>query len=326
MSEESGRDQQPRNMRGLLQMAVSVQNTQDSQEEQASFSAMSEERREWLSNALEGLTTDIVQEMSKAIDVLRQSLTHQDRDDIEEQEAALDIILEQVDSIDNANDFEKLGGFEVLLQLFNSPHDSIRWRAAFLVGELVQNNPYCQNAALSNNMLHHILLQLDKDENELSRVKSLYAVSCIIRNCPAAQEQFMSEDGLSILVRAMQSGVEKLRMKSAFVLSNVANQNPAYKDVMTDMGYVEQLVGLLRQGHDPSHEFLLGCLLSLCEGEDSNQMSKAIHECQRPELHLYALLQSRSMLLTGKFEFQEERNYCHRLLELVFPENMTGER
>jgi len=49
------------------------------------------------------------------------------------------------------------------------------------------------------------------------------------RECAEAQEALMSCDGFSSLLRALQSPVEKLRVKAAFMLTCLCNENPAYK-------------------------------------------------------------------------------------------------
>ena len=49
------------------------------------------------------------------------------------------------------------------------------------------------------------------------------------RECAEAQEALMSCDGFSSLLRALQSSVEKLRVKAAFMLTCLCNENPVYK-------------------------------------------------------------------------------------------------
>ena len=49
------------------------------------------------------------------------------------------------------------------------------------------------------------------------------------RECSEGQEALINCDGFSSLLRALQSTVEKLRVKAAFMLTCLCNENPAYK-------------------------------------------------------------------------------------------------
>ena len=67
-----------------------------------------------------------------------------------------------------------------MLEKFLTDKDpELRWRAAELVATLVQNNPYCQDAALKCGLMQVLLQRLDKDEVDMVRVKALLAISGI---------------------------------------------------------------------------------------------------------------------------------------------------
>lgn len=54
-------------------------------------------------------------------------------------------------------------------------------------------------------------------------------------------------DGYSVLLRAMQSSVKKLQIKSAFLLSSLCNKDNSdnLKITFVNMGLIEQVAGLL---------------------------------------------------------------------------------
>lgn len=54
-------------------------------------------------------------------------------------------------------------------------------------------------------------------------------------------------DGYSVLIRAMQSSVEKLQIKSAFLLSALCSKDNAHaiRSSLIKMGIIEQASGLL---------------------------------------------------------------------------------
>lgn len=143
----------------------------------------------------------------------------------------------------------------MLIPCLKSPHISIQWRAAELIAELTQNNPYCQSRILSAGLLPSLLDMVDNGSSEAVKVKALYAVSCkyiafsscytdftghttllfiiffigLVRDNTAALDEFSKKDGFSVLLRAMQSNNEKLKVKSAFLLSALCGQHPAIR-------------------------------------------------------------------------------------------------
>lgn len=58
-------------------------------------------------------------------------------------------------------------------------------------------------------------------------------------------------DGYSVLIRALQSPVEKLQIKSAFLLSALCNRDndDHLKATLIKMGIIEQAAGLLAMGN-----------------------------------------------------------------------------
>ncbi|KAK3102845.1 hypothetical protein FSP39_014379 [Pinctada imbricata] len=213
-------------------------------------------------------------------------------------------------------DFHKIRGFPVLLILFNSEDPEIRWRTLQLVATLVQNNTYCQTAALKDDLLSKMLTILDKDSDATVKTKALYAISCLTRDVPEAQKVFCDKDGFSIVMRAMQCDVEKLKIKAAFMLSQMCSSNPAFKDILCDIGMIDQLVGELGEEHVNYHEHLMSALLAIVKDHQ-----RAIEECQRTELQLTQLLLNRIEFLKGKEEFLEEKSYAEELLSIISSES-----
>ena len=59
----------------------------------------------------------------------------------------------------------------------------------------------------------------------------MFLVSGLTRGVDAAEKVFVDNDGFSVLMRAMQTDVEKLKIKSAFVLSSLVVDKPEYKGI-----------------------------------------------------------------------------------------------
>ena len=57
----------------------------------------------------------------------------------------------------------------------------------------------------------------------------MIAVTGLVRQFPEGEEAFVSVDGFSVLMRAMQSDEEKLQVKAAFLLANIMLSDPKHK-------------------------------------------------------------------------------------------------
>ncbi|XP_077867155.1 hsp70-binding protein 1-like [Saccoglossus kowalevskii] len=58
-------------------------------------------------------------------------------------------------------------------------------------------------------------------ENETIRNQALNAILSIVKSYPAAQDAFLEYDGFSVLMRTLQSEVEKLQIKTARMLNKI---------------------------------------------------------------------------------------------------------
>lgn len=309
-NEDGGRDRVPRNLNALLQSFVELAKDQD---EPSTMVPMTDERRQFLADAFHDLEAhDPIKVMLEDIKVILEP--GETDDDKQKKERALDDLQMHVEDMDLANDFYKIGGYALFNQLLNSSHSGFRWRTADLIATLAQNNPYSQQCLLDAGVFPSLIKMLEKDEDETARVKAMYAISCLCREFPPARESFLNQyDGFSVLVRAIQSDIDKIQTKASFMLAALCTEMPEYKETLVQMGLLEQLIGMLHQPHSACHEHLMRTLLLLCEGNIQSQA-----ECQRPELGLCQLLKQRLELLDGKEEYQEEYDHATKLQQIVF--------
>lgn len=280
---------------------------------------MDPDRRKWLAEALDNMTISPVEEMTKNLKMIRDTLSATgERGDLIMEEAcgtlvsALENITEYAGSVDCAKDFHKIGGFEVLDKLLVFPNASVSSMASELVAELVQNNPYCQREAAPH--LKTLLRLVDSAQDQSTRIKALYAVSCLVRHNPPGYELFEQNDGFSVLLRTLQSDVAKLKVKACFLVSSLCSQEPRSRDTLLKMGFVEQMAALVQQEREgPHHEHLLGALAILC-----TENVAACAEARRPELGLEQFLRSTVESLAGRDECREEREHCITILDVCF--------
>ncbi|XP_034394438.1 hsp70-binding protein 1 [Cyclopterus lumpus] len=322
MAEDRPTRRYPQNLQGVLQLAVDVGSAPEGPD---SFQPMSEERKIWLRDALADVCKgqmDEVEQIKRCLAVLRreemsekEGEDERDEEDEDERVTAFEILSELCENLDNARDLMTLGGLELCIsQYLCHAQSGLRWRAAQLIAFCAQNMPQVQVYLFSTGVLPKLLQLTDSDPDSTVRVKALYAVSCLIREQEEGLQAFLSHDGVSVLMRVMQSDIEKLRTKSAFLLLNLLTSHPKQKDTAVSMGMVQQLVSVLRTPHLPFHEHVLGALCCLVE-----DCPQGLKDCRNPSLGLKELLRQRTTELQGKEESQEELAFCEQLKVICFP-------
>ena len=186
-----------------------------------------------------------------------------------------------------------------------------------MIAEICQNNPYCQDHFVKDNFLALLCRQLDTDEDPSCRVKAIYAISCLCRDYQPGLDAFAALDGWSIVVRAIQSNVAKLRTKACFFLAAVAALDARLVEELVRMGLMLQLGSILQESDaDATHEHVLNALLALV-----NRSEKARADACTPGLELGPLLRGRVKEWSGREEYEESVEHCQRLISLCFKDD-----
>ena len=118
---------------------------------------VTEEDRAWLREAMENMI-DTTDHLKDCVDVLnnghKANPVEQDDAVRQLQENALDKLMDIIDNVDFARDLGVIGGMEPLLLLLKHPkYPSLRWRAANVLGTVVQNADACQQWAYDKGAL-----------------------------------------------------------------------------------------------------------------------------------------------------------------------------
>ncbi|CAH0488585.1 unnamed protein product [Peronospora farinosa] len=134
----------------------------------------------------------------------------------------LDELLTRIDQIDNAQNFVKMGGLRVLINVIETYQQSTsRALAAEICSVVVQNNPFCQDAAVDSGLLE-VLCTLARDDKDVTcRVKALLGISCLVRHHAPAEKRFLGDScrGLDLLRRNLEDATDiRLQRKSLFFL------------------------------------------------------------------------------------------------------------
>ncbi|KAJ0406364.1 hypothetical protein P43SY_006972 [Pythium insidiosum] len=170
----------------------------------------------------------------------------------EYREGLLDELLVRVDQIDNANNFVKMGGIEVLMRLMQThPRDSSRAMAAEVASVVVQNNPACQDAAVAAGLLE-VLCELAQHDSTSCQVKALLAISCLVRHHAAAEKRFLSDkcNGLALLQSFLDASKDiRLQRKALFFLRYlIRNSVQTAQKVLNDGVFLAAVAPLI--AHD----------------------------------------------------------------------------
>lgn len=167
-------------------------------------------------------------------------------------------------------DFFKIGGFCIILPCLNSDYAEVRSEAALLVGELSQNNEFCQQRLLELNILPK-LIELMTDEALVSS-HAFHAISCIVRSYEPGMQAFVSMGGLECLLSLIQGqNHEKLIIKSMFLINSFAQDSPSCRDDLVRMNAIEKIIATLetKDEYNTRLEQTLAALTSLVVEDDA---------------------------------------------------------
>nr|XP_039267628.1 hsp70-binding protein 1-like [Styela clava] len=298
--------------------------------------------RAWLNEALQDYASGIfdpVKYMKQQLSIVYRYLQSGENADssnrhsdikLEDVHHSLEEVSDNCDRYDLASDLHKIGGFDVLLQCLKYKESGICWRACDVIATAAQNHEYCQNALVEMKFLP-VLLRLidDTSAGDKVREKAFYALSCTLRGNDDAVDHLENNDGFSVLVRAMQSEVPKLKMKCVFFVKSLCEDDTKYARIFHERGIEQQIVGMLRDHNiekdDPENlnivENVLGCLCSLIL-----TFEKSKKECQDTSFGLAPLLrQMKEKFKSGTGEFDECIRFCDLISEACFNDDDTGE-
>ena len=211
----------------------------------------SEADRKWLNEAVKNISaahTNLIDRLKECIQILEvaevdQTITVADIEDTMEEIAGL------CEDVDLARDFHKIGGFKIVVKYLHHSNLQLRYEAANVIATLAQNNDYCQDVLLKEyDILKHLLTLTLNHDSELDRkvaIKSMYAISCLVRQNALGIKNFFACNGFSILLKGIQSKIPKLQLKCIFLLCNLCKENSDVHDALNTDAYVSALLTTL---------------------------------------------------------------------------------
>lgn len=221
-------------------------------------------------------------------------------------EALIDELLVRIDQIDNAQNFVKMKGLAVCIKVVQqSPRQVLRASAMEVISVVVQNNPFCQDAAHKSGMLKLLCDIAKTDPDNTAQVKAFMAISCLIRNHVPSQQDFLSDafDGIGLIEKCLQSENVRLERKALFLSRSL---------VTTSDTFARQIVASRKFLNELS-TFILSEDIDLCESSvdalyeimQINAEFKKI--CRQPSFQISDRLDQKLVALDSLNE--EEKQY-----------------
>eukprot|EP00286_Rhodomonas_abbreviata_P016004 CAMPEP_0181317678 /NCGR_PEP_ID=MMETSP1101-20121128/16600_1 /TAXON_ID=46948 /ORGANISM="Rhodomonas abbreviata, Strain Caron Lab Isolate" /LENGTH=306 /DNA_ID=CAMNT_0023425095 /DNA_START=79 /DNA_END=999 /DNA_ORIENTATION=+ len=193
----------------------------------ADVGEMSQEKRDFLDNAMKSMVEDETKTMQELVEALK--APEDTPAQIESKQQALEDLIDRSDRLDYAIALHSFGNglFPTIALLETSKDEGVRCNAAELVALCVQNNPAGQAWAFEGGALEK-LLNLHKCGGEKEKQKCLLALSGLIANNAPAQEAFLQAGGLSALEEDIKAEVgRRLKVKALFTVAWIMDQSSA---------------------------------------------------------------------------------------------------
>jgi len=146
---------------------------------------------------------------------------------LEEKEAALEELESFVEKQQNAIAvlIPSVNVLPPLLDGLRSPYEGIRWRSAWVLGTIVQNNPEAQKKALENQGLQVLLEAIKWELKEGKSLKVLnklvYALSGLLSSQLQAQKELWELGGFSLLASILHTNPQQ------FVIAREPSEKPS---------------------------------------------------------------------------------------------------
>ena len=139
---------------------------------------------------------------------------------------SLEVLQELVEPIDNANDLDKVGGLDEVIERTGSRHPEIRTAAYHVLGTAASNNDTVQRQVMDKGALRVLARRLQVEDSPDARVKALYAIGNVARYSGEARAALYEENLLELLVGLVDGADGRLRRKGLVLLQDFVSKDP----------------------------------------------------------------------------------------------------
>ena len=136
-------------LRNLLNWSTSITN---SSQQNGTRAPLDPERIRWLQDAMNSLLENTTDVFRQSIGIIQEPDI--DAESVERKEQALDIIRDRVEHLDLAVGLDNMGGLKPSVDCLESPHSTIRLRAADVIAAAVANHEKLQQVGIASYLLY----------------------------------------------------------------------------------------------------------------------------------------------------------------------------
>ena len=207
----------------------------------------------------------------------------------------MEALLDYIEDLNFAEDFQKMGGLELLMFALDSKHDDVVWRAGECLATAVQNEAKLQMYVLELGAIGKVLQLLDETASEKVVLKMIRALSCLASANATVVEVFLSVGGLKTLTAAMERHADrtKVQLKTAFFLAGLPETFNAFAQHASEAGLIEVFVKIVKGSSEAMlWECVLRMLTNLCATSNC-----CIIDLQKEALNIKGLLGNRSAFI-----------------------------
>jgi len=203
---------------------------------------------------------DLEIEEKPVFDIMKEqfNIATNTENDVKSRLGALENLQDYLHKIDFAVDFLKMEGAERTMEMFTDENVEIRAQAVHIVGVIMQGNNAVKKQMVEHGIVSKLLETIEKNPNDVAVVKkSLFSLSCLLRNFQLAQIDFFKQNGFSYLMKFVQKQADrKLLIKSVQLISDLYFEiSPAEEkkmnitDVMVSNNWCDRVTDILSSQH-----------------------------------------------------------------------------
>mmetsp|Transcript_10496 Transcript_10496/g.64270 ORF Transcript_10496/g.64270 Transcript_10496/m.64270 type:complete len:503 (+) Transcript_10496:6519-8027(+) len=212
--------------------------------------------------------------------------------DVQTKTDALEGLQFLLESIDNANDFPKLGGVEALHSMLQEDDVKVRSHAAHALGIAAANNPKFQLTMIDRRpTILRTLMEMTKMEDRALHKKGLYALSALVRNVDEVQELFYAQGGLEFLETLVDdtSKGDQIQIRALQLFSDLLAQSGKKEHISEAMhsssvNMVCPSIELLSRADVAKIDDILRVVHSIIEKNDKRMVLDSGNRCNAGEV------------------------------------------
>jgi len=227
-------------------------------------------------------------------------------DEEDKQLDALEELEFYVETIDNALDLPKVGGFDMISSVLKDIRSAdVAASALSVFAVCVQNNPRLQQQAADAGFVAHLLQLLQLKSMPQVQKKSATALSALVRGHSSSTSLFLAESGVSVVVEVINGKLvpSQLAQRLWFMLSALATENVDAAIALAEDHIVSVALSALEQEMDVVRHILKLFLVML----ESKEISIAGRTCFQREQVLSSIQKLKSRIENMSTEEEEDR-------------------